>query len=334
MRNLPLLLLLPVLLAACSAAGQHRSPSVFENSLGMKFVLVPAGDFLMGSDETPASLARDFPQYETARFLQLNDEAPVHRVRLSQPFWLGQHEVTVGQFRQFLTASGYRPESIADGSGGYGYNANYDPATTVRRDAFQGRDPKYSWSNPGFQQSDDQPVVNVTWNDAQALAEWLSNKEKRRYRLPTEAEWEYACRAGKPTRYSHGDQPQLLAQVSNTFDAEAAPNWPQWSGFALDGSDGFAFTSPVGRFPANAFGLHDMVGNVWEWVADWHDENWYARSPASDPQGPESGTVKVRRGGSWHTWALYARCTFRNWNTPETRYTLVGIRLLVEAEAD
>jgi len=216
-KNLPLMLLLPMLLAACATASQHPAPQVFENSLGMKFVLVPAGDFLMGSDETPASLARDFPQYEVARFLQLNDEAPVHRVRISKPFWLGQHEVTVGQFRQFLAASGYVPESVTDGTGAYGYNPNYDPATTVRRDAFQGRDPKYAWSNPGFPQSDEQPVVNVTWNDAQALAEWLSRQENRRYRLPTEAEWEYACHAGKQARYSHGDQPQRLAKAANTF---------------------------------------------------------------------------------------------------------------------
>jgi formylglycine-generating enzyme required for sulfatase activity len=334
MRNPPWLLLLPVLLTACTTAGRQHGPDVFENSLGMKFVLLPAGEFLMGSDETPASLARDFAGYDMARFLKLDDEAPVHRVRISQPFWLGQHEVTVGQFRQFLAASGYVPESIADGSGAYAYNPNYDPATTVRRDAFEGRDPKYSWMNPGFQQSNEQPVVNVTWHDAQALARWLSDKEKKHYRLPTEAEWEYACRAGSRTRYAHGDEPSGLAGAANTFDAEAAGYWPRWQGFALAGSDGFAFTAPVGSFPANAFGVHDMVGNVWEWVADWHDEHWYARSPATDPQGPESGTVKVRRGGSWHTWSLYARCAFRNWNTPQTRYTLVGIRLLLEAGAE
>jgi len=331
-KKLPLLL--PVLLAACATTGRQHAPAAFENSLGMQFVQVPAGEFLMGSDETPDSLARDFPGYEMARFLKLNDEAPVHRVRISRPFWLGRHEVTVGQFRQFLAASGYVPESIADGSGAYGYNANYDPATTVRRDAFEGRDPKYSWANPGFPQTDEQPVVNVTWHDAQALAAWLSRKENRRYRLPTEAEWEYACRAGSQGRYPHGDSPQRLAAVANTFDAEAARYWPQWAGVAVDGHDGFAFTAPVGSFAANAFGLHDMVGNVWEWVADWHDENWYARSPATDPQGPESGVVRVRRGGSWHTWSLYARCAFRNWNTPPTRYTLLGLRLLVEAETE
>lgn len=310
--------------------GCATPPGSVENSLGMQFVRIPAGDFLMGSDEAPASLARDFPQYEPARFRTLDDEAPVHRVRITRDFHLGRYEVTVGQFRSFLAASGHVPESSADGTGGYGYNPAYDPAQTQRGDAFEGRDPQYSWRNPGFPQEDDHPVVNVTWNDAVALAAWLTRREGVRYRLPTEAEWEYACRAGTTTRYSSGDDPAGLARVANVFDAEAAANWPRWQAYALPASDGHAFTAPVGSFAPNAFGLHDMHGNVWEWVADWHADDWYARSPSADPQGPATGEVRVRRGGSWHTWPFYARCAFRNWNSPQTRYTLVGIRLVRE----
>jgi formylglycine-generating enzyme required for sulfatase activity len=255
----------------------------------------------------------------------------VHQVQISRAFYLGKHEVTVGQFRQFLQLSGYQPESVADGTGGYGYNAQYDPATTARGDAFEGRDPRYSWAQPGFAQSDAHPVTNVTWNDAQALARWLSEREGVRYRLPTEAEWEYACRANTRTRYPHGGDPTRLTQHANVFDQSAAPLWPRWQQHALSGSDGFAFTAPVGSYPANAFGVHDMLGNVWEWVSDWHDEGYYAQSPATDPQGPATGSVRVRRGGSWHTWAFYARCSYRNWNSPQTRYTLVGMRLLRES---
>lgn len=301
-------------------------PPLVENSLGMKFVLVPAGEFLMGSDEPLATLARDFPRIEPERFRQLADEAPAHRVRITRPFYLGRHEVTVGQFRRFLSASGHVPESIADGTGGYGYVAMQVPG----KDAFAGRDPRFSWQDPGFFQGDDHPVVNVTWNDAVALAEWLTRAEGIRYRLPTEAEWEYACRASSRTRYFFGDDPSGLSGYANTFDAAAASYWPPWADRALPGHDGHAFTAPVGRYPPNAFGLHDMLGNVWEWVADWHDDGYYAVSPRDDPPGPASGTVRVRRGGSWHTWPLYARCAFRNWNTPQTRYTLVGIRLLRE----
>lgn len=310
------------------------APPTWRNSIGMPFVLVPAGDFWMGGADSPAALARRFPLLEAERFTLLADESPVHRVQISRAFYMGQHEVTVGQFRRFIAASGYQPESERDGTGGYGYNPAYDPASTRRGDAFEGRNPRYSWRNPGFAQGDDHPVVNVTWNDAQALAAWLSRTEGHSYRLPTEAEWEYACRAGTRTLYPHGDDPQGLLRHANTFDRDSAAHWPKWQQHALKGHDGYAFTAPVGSFAPNAFGLYDMLGNAWEWVADWHGDDTYAnnatQTPAPDPQGPATGDVRVRRGGSWHTWAFYARCGYRNWNSPETRYTLVGMRLVRE----
>ncbi|MDB5743973.1 MAG: formylglycine-rating enzyme family protein [Polaromonas sp.] len=322
-----------LLLPACASLQKRPAPQVIENSLGMTFVRVPAGEFLMGSDETPDALARDYPPpYEPRRFAELADEAPVHRVRITRPFFLGQHEVTVGQFRRFIEASGHVPESIADGTGGYGYNPAYDRMASPRGDAFEGRSPRYSWRDVGFAQDDSHPVLNVTWNDAVAMSRWLSRQEGKTYRLPTEAEWEYACRAGSTTRYPGGNSAQALAQTANTFDAQAAPHWPDWQAYALPGSDGHAFTAPVGSFTPNAFGLHDMLGNAWEWTADWHDEHYYAQSPSIDPPGPRTANVRVRRGGSWHSWSLYARCSYRNWNSPDTRYTLVGMRLLREAE--
>lgn len=331
-------------LGSAAAQSQSQPPSppvqgpapVWTNSLGMPFVRVPVGRFLMGSAEPADALVQAFPLLERKRFTDLADEAPVHAVRITRAFYLGQTEVTVGQFRRFVQASGYLPESEADGTGAYGYNAAYDPATSAKGDAFEGRDPRYSWRNPGFVQGEDHPVVNVTWHDAVALAAWLSATEGRRYRLPTEAEWEYACRAGSRTRWPQGDDPQALLQHANLFDQDALPHWPrqvQWQAQALQGHDGHAFTAPVGSYAANAFGLHDMVGNAWEWVSDWYGETAYAQAPAADPQGPATGHVKVRRGGSWHTWPLYARCAYRNWNLPQTRYTLVGIRLLREIDA-
>lgn len=324
-----LLLNLPVSIAAPVTP---KSPAI-ENILGMKFVLIPSGEFMMGSDETPEALAKDYPMLERKRFVEISDEAPVHKVRITRSFYLGQQEVTVGQFKRFLQASGYRPESERDGTGGYGYNRDYDPDKSEHGDAFEGRNLKYSWRNPGFEQGDDYPVVNVTWNDAMAMSKWLSEKEGVRYRLPTEAEWEYAARAGTQTRYSSGNDVQSLLKVANVFDADAGKNWPKWASYALDGHDGFAFTAPVGSFAPNAFGLYDMHGNVWEWCADWYDDHYYARSPLNDPPGPESGTVHVRRGGSWHTWPFYVRSSYRNWNSSTTRYTLVGMRLLREASS-
>ena len=308
-------------------------PEIHENTLGMQFVRVPAGEFTMGSNATSDDLARHYPRYERERLDKIDDERPAHRVRITRDFWLGRHEVTVGQFRRFVAQSGYVPESIADGTGGYGYNPDYDPDKTERGDAFEGRSPQYSWTNPGWPQRDDEPVVNITYADAVALARWLSTREGRRYRLPSEAEWEYACRAGADTLYSNGDDPNRLAEVANTFDLDAAPHWPRFAEWALPVHDGHAFTSPVGSHAPNAFGLHDMQGNVWEWVDDWYGADTYATSPRDDPRGPASGIRKLRRGGAWHSWSLYARCGFRNWNKPDSRYTLLGMRLLLETDA-
>lgn len=317
------------LLAATLLATAHAQ-DVLVNSLGMRLVRIPAGAFDMGSDEPKARLHEAYPHVPESRFKDFEDEAPVHRVQITRPFYLGQHEVTVGQFERFLAASGHQPESVADGTGGYGYSRTYDQTRAEKADAFEGRKRDYSWRNPGFAQDGDHPVVNVSWNDAVAMARWLSQTEGVRYRLPTEAEWEYACRAGTRSRYPNGDDPQGLARIANTFDADATPFWTRWQDMALKAHDGFAFTAPVGRFEPNAFGLHDMLGNVWEWVSDWYGEDYYAHAPQQDPQGPADGQVRVRRGGSWHSWTLYTRCSFRNWNTVETRYTLVGFRLVRE----
>jgi len=311
--------------------GGAASQAVCVNALGMQFVHVPAGAFVMGTDEPPASLAAAYPALEAERMHDADDERPAHRVRITRAFWMGRHEVTVGQFRSFVALSGYVPESIADGTGGYGYSARHVATRSPRDDAFAGRDPRWSWRDPGFPQTDDHPVVNVTWNDAVAMADWLSRREGRRYRLPTEAEWEYASRAGSRARHHAGDDPRVLARIANVFDLDAAPLWPQWQAQALPARDGFAFTAPVGSHAPNAFGLHDMHGNVWEWVSDWYDEGYYARSPQDDPLGPVAGSARVRRGGSWHTWPFYARASFRNWNTPQTRYPLLGFRLVLEA---
>ena len=302
----------------------------FTNSLGMQMLRIPAGAFMMGSDEPIAQLQQTYPLAERLRLENLLDEAPRHLVRITRPFYMAATEVTVGQFRQFVQQSGYVPESIADGTGGYGYNPNYDAAKSQRGDAFEGRDTRYSWANPGFEQDERHPVVNITWNDAQQLAAWLSNQEKRHYRLPTEAEWEYAARAGSSTRYHCGDAPECLLQAANTFDQSAQPFWPQFAANALPGTDGHAFTAPVASYTPNAFGLYDMHGNAWEWTQDLYAEDYYAHSPADDPQGPGEGGEYVRRGGSWHTWSLYARSSYRNWNSPQTRYTLVGMRLVMD----
>lgn len=306
--------------------------SHIENSLGMKFNLIPAGTFVMGSNETAHSLQYDFVEYELDRLAEIKDEGPAHAVTISKPFYLDQCPVTVGQFKEFLSESGYVPESIRDGTGGYGVDSKQSRFKVVDEEVFEGRSPRYSWESVGFVQSDVHPVVNVTWNDANALATWLSSKEGRRYRLPTEAEWEYACRAGTDTRYYSGNHPMSLDGFANVFDLDGIRYWPQFSDYALFTRSGYPFSSPVGMFEPNNFGLYDMIGNVWEWCADWYGENYYEISPDIDPAGPIQGEAKVRRGGSWHSWAFYCRSSFRNLNTPESRYILVGMRLLLECD--
>ena len=150
----------------------------------------------------------------------------------------------------------------------------------------------------GFDQTDDHPVVCVSWNDAAEFCKWLSHKEGKLYRLPTEAEWEYACRAGTTTRYACGDDPESWPK---------RPTWPTPRSRTeapklvptIAASDGYLFTAPVGRFRPNAFGLYDMHGNAWEWCADWYADDYYSWTEATDPLGPGVGTERVRRGGSW-----------------------------------
>ncbi len=157
---------------------------------------------------------------------------------------------------------------------------------------------EYSWRNTGFEQTDEHPVVNVSWNDAVAFCKWLSRKEGKTYRLPTEAEWEYACRAGTTTRYYSGDDPETLAKVANVADAAAKAQFPDWN-HGIKASDGYVFTSPGGQFKPNAFGLYDMHGNVSQWCSDWYSEDYYTKSPTDDPTGPDSGIERVLRGGCW-----------------------------------
>jgi formylglycine-generating enzyme required for sulfatase activity len=310
--------------AAGYSAGVRPGNPFITNSIGMRLARIPVGEFPMGNAESAESLCRAFPACEPERIDKLDDEQPRHTVRITKAFYLGVHEVTVAQFRQFTEEAPYEAESDRDGTGGWGYAAEIA--------YFEGRRPKYSWREPGFRQADNHPVVNVTWNDAVAFCEWLTRQEGRTYRLPTEAEWEYACRAGSTTRYQNGDDPEALTDVAALYDTMTKDVFPQWASCAVHGTDGHVFTAPVGSFRPNAFGLCDMHGNVWEWCSDWYGEDYYATSPSNDPHGPETGVVRVRRGGSWHTWPLYMRSSFRNYNTPDTRYVLVGFRVALDGD--
>jgi len=321
---MPRTLMLVWLLVASAARAESpdggQAPEI-ANSIGMKLVLVPAGEFLMGGPEPAEELVKAFAAYRRPA-TYFADEYPRHRVRITRPFYLGKYEVTVGQFGRFAQQAGYKTEAETDGQGGWGYN----PATGH----CEGRKPEFTWRNPGFPQTDDHPVLNVTWNDAVAFCAWLARTEGRHYRLPTEAEWEYACRAGTTTRYHCGAAPDALPEHANVLDGRGRTEFPHVQELDLRSRVSQRFTLPVGRFAPNAFGLCDMHGNVWEWVADWHGDDYYARSPVDDPPGPRDGEVRVRRGGAWNSFPLWPRASFRNWNTPESRCVNLGFRVARE----
>jgi sulfatase modifying factor 1 len=278
------------------------NPLVITNSIGAKLRLIAAGEFMMGSPDTDMH-AED-------------DEKPQHRVRITRAFYLGVTEVTRGQFRAFVDDAGYQTEAEKDGMGGSGWN---EEAKKFEQD------PKYTWQNAGFEQTDEHPVVNVSWNDAVAFCQWLSRKEAKTYRLPTEAEWEYACRAGTTTRYQSGDDPEGLAAVGNVADRMAKEKFPEWN--AIAAPDGYVFTAPVGRCSPNAWGLLEMHGNVWEWCSDWYAKDYYGQSPADDPGGSLPASSRVNRGGGWSAEPRFARSATRSGNDPAYRFNSLGFRL-------
>jgi formylglycine-generating enzyme required for sulfatase activity len=271
------------------------------NSIGMKLAPIPPGKFHMGSpDSEPGRQA---------------DEGPQHEVVLTRPFFLGVHVVTVGQFKAFVKEAGYQTE--AEKGGG---------ANRLFPDSSWQTDAQTNWQNPGFEQTDEHPVVCVSWNDAVAFCGWLGKKEGRSYSLPTEAEWEYACRAGTTTPYFNGDDVEKLAEVGNVPDATATRKFQNWP-WTIAAEDGYVFTAPVGKFQANGFGLYDMHGNVWEWCQDWYGAEYYRSANRKDPQGPLNGDSRLHRGGSWLYDARRCRAAHRQACTPASRGSDIGFRV-------
>ena len=290
------------------------------NSLGMKLRLIPAGEFMMGNAESAQATTKRFEKYDAQRSW-FNVEQPRHRVQITKPFYMGMHEVTVGQFRRFVADSNYKTKAEI-GDGAYGWNAE--------KEIFE-LNASYNWRTPGFSQGDDHPVTCVSWNDAVAFCQWLSRQDGREYRLPTEAEWEYACRAGTTTQFYHGNDPEGLARVGNVADGTAKAKFENWT-WAINARDGYSFTAPAGRFQKNAFGLYDMHGNVYEWCQDWYGGDYYEKSPSTDPAGPDSGSSRVLRGGSWGDNPFDVRSTNRYGNTPGIRFSLFGFRVVCASE--
>lgn len=235
---------------------EQAMPSRPEQSGVGEMVFIPAGEFMMGSNDGN------------------NDEKPVHRVYVDG-FWMDKYEVTNAAYGEFVRAKGHRAPS-----GSSGWN---------------------TWGRSGPPSGmENHPVVNVSWEDARAYCAWAGK------RLPSEAEWEKAARGGKEgQKYPWGNS-------ISSRDANYGQN--------------VGSTTPVGSYPANGYGLYDMSGNVWEWVSDWYDANYYSKSPSRNPTGSISGTYRVLRGGSWSDHPDLVRVACRIRSSPVSRLDRFGFR--------
>jgi len=289
-------------------AGYLRQPVELADSVGIKLKLIPPGEFEMGETTVAIAASRQWPYEEATR----NDEGPQHLVRITRPFYLGVYHVTRGQFQQFVAANHYKTEAESNGKGGWGYDVQ----------GLLQQKPEYNWRNPGFAQSGEHAVVNVSWNDAVAFCHWLGRKEGKEYRLPTEAEWEYACRAGTRGLYGGTTDGGLVLPFEQQAPNGAAP---------YPGTCDPRHTAAIGCFGANQFGLFDMFGSTQQMCADWYAKDYYAASPRDDPQGPNSGTERVVRSGALGGGAgngCVADSARRDRLPPAACFNLVGFRIV------
>lgn len=268
------LLAMTFMVGVVDAAGEKTKKvsngEIVTNSIGMKFVMVPAGSFTMGKwCQEP-----DDPFVDNCVKKVPDREKPPHQVTISQPFLIGQYEVTQEQWYKVM-----------------------------------GSNPAKFKTNKVGKDSSNYPVEKVSWNDVQNFINRLNAKEGKRYRLPTEAEWEYACKSGgKDQKFCGGNDSSDVA----------------W----YDENSGNS-THRVGTKQPNGLGIYDMSGNVWEWVSDWYDKSYYGKSPEKDPQGPSGGKARVVRGGSWDYDEDSTRSTYRDDNRPDNRIdSSVGFRLV------
>jgi formylglycine-generating enzyme required for sulfatase activity len=262
-----------------AAPAPVRGRTNFTNSIGMKLILIPKGRFTMGS-----------PLSESQR----RDEELPHEVEISKPFYMGVYEVTQEQYQKVM-----------------GNNPSWFCATGGGKDAVRGLDTR------SF------PVETVNHAETVDFCKKLSKLRGERaagrvYRLPTEAEWEYACRAGARTPFHFGKE--ITARLANMKGDQPYGTTVQHSALKR--------TCKVGSYKPNKFGLYDMHGNVWEWVADWWEQGYYRTSPKRDPQGPEKGSTRNGRGGGWNTEGMRNRAAFRGFTSPGVKNSEFGFRVV------
>lgn len=285
--------------------------------VNMDFLFIPPGTFTMGSTEADIKgFIREWPDARDAWFVAEN---PARKVTLTKAFYMGKHEVTVGQFRRFVEATCYKTDAET-GKLFKGVPFLEDGKWKIAADA--------SWRNPPFfRQTDRHPVVCVSWNDARRFVEWLDASDEGKpagstYRLPTESEWEYAARGPRSVLYPWG----------NAWDATRCNFAGKGTGFAWDDrdvDDGHPRTAPVGSFSPKGdspFGLCDMAGNVWEWCQDMSGQ-----CASGCWTGPAEGERRAMRGGAWGNDPSFLHSASRLADTPAHRHRDLGFRLVLAA---
>ena len=267
--------------------------NVFKDCLECpEMVVIPAGNFEMGSNRRGIA-------------------TPVHTVSITS-FAIGKFEVTRGQFSAFVSATGYK---------GGNECIIYKSGEGEKRSGF-------NWQNPGFPQNDNHPIVCTSWEDAKAYVAWLSSKTGKSYRLVSEAEWEYAARANTTTERYWGESPNQACSYANVRDSTMKSQMPAMKD-AFGCADGVAYTASIGSFKPNAFGLYDMIGNVWEWVEDCFDNNddYYGAPSNGSAWSTEQCSGKRIRGGSWYSAADYTNAANRESESPDYRDSDMGFRV-------
>jgi formylglycine-generating enzyme required for sulfatase activity len=267
-----------------------------------EMVVIPPGKFMMGVDGG-----------EKDRY-----EGPVHEVSIGYPFAAGRFELTNGQYRRFVEATGHK-------TAGTGCNVFFGD----RVEAVAGT----NWADPNYGRPirDDEPVACIRWSDAKSYVSWLAGKTGKKYRLLTEAEWEYVARAGTTGTHTWGDDPSAACKYANIHD-KSAEKLAADKGIKLPYApaacdDGYPGVAPVGKFAANAFGLYDMIGNVWEWVEDCYEMPYPAKPVDGSAQLARGCDRRGSRGGSWRTDFHRQRPAFRGRDPEALTSQIFGTRI-------
>lgn len=270
--------------------------------------------------------AETVPAQESQWFV---DEMPVHSVSITQPFWLATTETTIAEFSNFVMETGYITTAERAGESLGAYELTTD--ATGKQSGQWAMGAGLSWKNPGWECSGQHPVVHVSWVDASEFVAWLRAKTGRSFRLPTEAEWEYAAGGPQHSIFSWGNDTPLTGEEGNIADHSFITAYPDWKYPTLDSvDDGSVLTSAVGAYRPNGYGLYDMTGNVWEWCSDYYAPDAYLTCCSVDPRGPETGQLRVHRGGGFDWELPYLRVAKRRKGAEQMSAVNIGFRLALE----